>query len=261
MLLAFLVGCASTEKQPEKPVEEKPPVGVKPEPTKPSEGIKRPSVDSTWALSYYGPFIDHKVDYYILDLWNYDPRTLPKHSKYIAYFSLHKEDWRPDAHRFKDEWAKGEWGDWNGEYLLQPEHVHKAIPIMKDRIDLAKEKGFIGIDADNYDQIWVDDTGSKHYKEVKKAMTSYWNEIKEYAHSKGMIFGQKNASRYNDVSDPDFYMVEQCHQYNECHKYAGKGIATFVLEYQSKHCKPFPGAYVVYKKNAKMVATNRKVCK
>lgn len=259
LFLIFLAACSSNQEPTKpKPLPSTPDVTV---PSVPTKGPAKPSVDSTWALSYYGKFVDHKVDYYILDLWNYDPRELPKHSKYIAYFSMHKEDWRPDADRFKKEWTKGPWKEWDGEYLMHPSNFHKAIPIMKDRIDLAVKKGFIGIDMDNVDQPWVSDRSSKAFKEAKKAMADYWNTLADYARSKGLLVGQKNASRYSDVlKDPDFYMVEQCHQYNECHKYAGKGIATFVLEYYSSNCKPYPGAYVVYKKNKKMVATNRKLC-
>ena len=239
LLLALLMGCATTEKQPEKPVEEKPPVTVKPVPEKPSEPVKEveiPAIDSTWALQYKGQFVDRKRDYVILDLWGYNPKELPKHSKYIAYFSMHYERWRPDASEFKKSWLCGELDDWPGEEVICDKNIDDVLPIMYRRIDLAKEKGYIGIDGDNIDQ------GSSTSKAVY-----YWTKLAEYAKSKGLLFGLKNAAKIADKVDASFHMVEQCVQYNECNRYTGRGKAVFDIEYQDKYRKKVPGVWLIQK--------------
>lgn len=241
LLLAFLVGCASTEKQPEKPVEEKPPVVVKPEPMPevPSKPVETkpeiPAIDSTWSLQYNGEFKDLKRDYVILSLWKYNPKELPKHSKYIAYFSMHYERWRPDASEFKKSWLCGELDDWPGEEVVCKNHVDDVLPIMYKRIDLAKEKGYIGIDPDNLDQL------------PRKEGVYYWKKLAAYARSKGLLIDQKNAGSWNDDLDPDFYQVEQCVQYSECDRYTGRGRAVFDIEYSSKNKKKVPGVWLIQK--------------
>lgn len=69
----------------------------------------------------------------------------------LCYFSAGSyENWRPDAAQFTqsdlgldlDGWAGEKWLNTNSENVRR---------IMKDRIDLAKEKGCDGVDPDNVD--------------------------------------------------------------------------------------------------------------
>ena len=223
---------------------------------------KYPQVGDSWALQYKGAFAPKNVNWHILDLWGYDPREIikkrlaPTGTQFIAYFSMHYEKWRPDADKFDKNWFAGGLDGWKDEYTLKPKYVEKALPIMQKRIDLALEKGYVGIDPDNLDQLWYNSSESNdpRSKEIKQAMTWYWKQLAEYAHKKGLLIGQKNALKYISDLDPDFYMLEQAIEWNTLKYFVETGKSVFNIEYEKEHLEAHESAWVILKDRQEMDA-------
>lgn len=187
----------------------------------------------TWQILYNGKFQEAKADYAILDLFEFsaenvkelkDSGTTP-----IAYFSAHYENWRPDASKFGK--LLGKIGGWKGERYIDWTDP-KSQAVMKARMDLAKQKGFLGLDPDNVDG----PNGEKYFPWLYK-------EAKE----RGLMIGLKNfvevLPKWGDKVD---YFVSEASSLNEltCYKkyskptvrmYYGKGAKTpdFIFELKS----------------------------
>lgn len=126
---------------------------------------------------------------------------------------------------------------WN-EYWLDVKRP-EVLEVMKKRIDYLHANGFQALYLDNFgvyeqeSRVSIDD--------CKK----YGEELAKYAHSKGMLIGPNNGLELISkmVGTWDFYVGEECIQYNECYKFnpiAGK-YPIFHLEYKEKYCKPISG--------------------
>lgn len=122
-----------------------------------------PKVNDTWQIILsHPPVISDSdtsttpdVSIFDIDLFDTPADTIKRlhdlGKKVICYFSAGSyEDWRPDAKEFQPgDLGKGLDG-WPGEKWLNltSEHVRR---IMKERVDMAKEKGCDGVDPDNVD--------------------------------------------------------------------------------------------------------------
>ena len=89
-----------------------------------------------------------------IDLFDTDQATIEElkaNKQVICYFSAgSREDWRPDASDFKDGDTGQELDGWPGENWVnvKSENVRN---IMKNRIQMAADKGCTAIDPDNVD--------------------------------------------------------------------------------------------------------------
>jgi hypothetical protein len=61
------------------------------------------------------------------------------------------EQWRPDAAKFPKSVLGNKDGHWPGERWLDVRQTSILEPIMADRLDRCKKKGFDGVDPDNLD--------------------------------------------------------------------------------------------------------------
>lgn len=122
-----------------------------------------PKVNDTWQIILSHPPIlssqdkstSPNVSIFDIDLFDTPTDTIKQlHAlgkKVICYFSAGSyEDWRPDAKDFKPEDLGKQLDDWPGEKWLKLSSPN-VRNIMKQRIDLAREKGCDGIDPDNVD--------------------------------------------------------------------------------------------------------------
>lgn len=109
----------------------------------------------TWQIVYYGTFEDNGADLTILDLFEHSAADVARCRYPIAYFSAHYEKWRPDAGDFGRKgrsipgWKNENYVDWTDP---------KVQSVMKNRLRLAVDKGFRGVDIDN-----VDGPGGRDY--------------------------------------------------------------------------------------------------
>lgn len=118
-------------------------------------------------------------------------------------------------------------GDWD-EIWLDVRNLTDLKKIMGKRIDLAYSLGCDGIEPDNIDCYDNRDCWStmQNPTQAKGSVTPYniayskW--MAEYAHSYGMVIGQKNALAIiaDLVLSHDFGVNENCVEYNECDTYA-----------------------------------------
>jgi len=228
------------------------------------EAVKSPQLDSsvkTFAIQYNGEFELHADrDYHILDLFNYGVndigRVIAAGSIPVAYFSTQYEDFqpaRPDSSEFKPEWIHGGLDGWDGESVLKPEYMREFTQIMLKRVDLAVAKKFQAIDADNLDAYWF-----YHDSKSKATCAMYWNQIAEYARSKGLLVGLKNCSFLHGMVDPDFCVTESAYKWNESEAYKRFGVPVLNTEYSKAmydRSKQDDSVFSLYKHKIRMDST------
>jgi hypothetical protein len=119
-----------------------------------------PKVNETWQIILSHPplvsdSVTPDVDIFDIDLFDTPTSTIKQlhrlGKKVICYFSAGSyESWRPDAKSFKDGDLGNNLDGWPGEKWLRlsSENVRG---IMKNRLEMAKEKGCDGVDPDNVD--------------------------------------------------------------------------------------------------------------
>ena len=199
-------------------------------------------IDSTWYWQLDKKVdLNHVADIYIIDLFDTNISTIKKlHDKnktVIAYFSAGSyESWREDAKEFK----KGDFGkkmsDWDEVWLdIRSKNVKR---IMKNRIKLAKEKGFDGVEADNVDG-YTNGTG---FNLSYNDQLNFNKFLASYAHKLGLVIALKNnIDQVKDLESYfDFAINESCHVYNECEaykKFTKANKAVFNAEYEYKDIK------------------------
>lgn len=184
--------------------------------------------------------------------------------KVICYFDAGVyEDYRSDAYKFQQIQPQI-WGaadePWDGSYWLDIRRVSELEPIMKDRMQMCKDKGFDAIEPDEIDG-WENDNGFSntpytnsegvtHYGITYEDQLIYNKALARWAHEMGMSIGQKGdiIQTRDLVNDFDWTLNEECFQYNEClnpydprddrhypglQLYAQQNKAVFVAEYKS----------------------------
>lgn len=148
-------------------------------------------------IVYNGRYEPNGAKYVILDLFEHSSQDTAKAKASgalpIAYFSAHYEDWRPDKHKLASARTK-KLGSWKGEFYVNwREPAVQAC--MLTRMDLAKRKGFLGVDIDN-----IDGPG----------MTEYFPWLLAMSKEKGLYCGLKNAvellPKYG--KQVDFFVIE-----------------------------------------------------
>ena len=194
--------------------------------------LAQESTDSpaTWQVVYFGKYIPNGADYTILDLFDYRASDVAKANYPIAYFSAHYEDWRPDARRFGK--LRGRINRYPRErYIKWNDRKNKRVMIR--RLNLARRKGFKGVDIDNID-------GPNTFK--------YFRWLVRQAKKRGLTVGMKNAVEQLNYFGPrvDFFVSEatklnEMTVYEEFEKptvrmYYGKGAATppFIFQVRSR---------------------------
>ncbi len=161
---------------------------------------------------------NYDVEIYDIDLYDTDIATIQalqdSGKKVICYFSAGSyEDWRSDAEDFPLVTLGNDLDGWEGEKWLdiRSSALH---PIMIERLELAKQKGCDGVEADNVDG-YNNNTGFDLSAEDQLA----YNKFLAYeAHQRGLSIGLKNDLEQIVALEPffDFAVNEQCHAYQEC---------------------------------------------
>ena len=100
---------------------------------------------------------------------------------------------------------------------------------MGSRLDLAASYGCDGVEPDNMDcydnkECWstIKSPSVSSGSKVKPDEIAYMKWLSNYAHSKGMVIGLKNALEIirDVITSNDFAVNEECYNYDECDAYA-----------------------------------------
>ncbi len=179
----------------------------------------KPETDTSWQWQLTGVVnTSYDVEVYDIDLFDSSVtliRSLQQSTKkVICYFSAGSyEEWRDDAGDFPNAVLGDDMDGWAGEKWLDISNVN-LYPIMKARLDLAKQKGCDGVEPDNMDG-YTNNTGFNLSAEDQLVYNKF---IANEARKRGLSVGLKNDVNQIAQLEPffDFSVNEQCHFYNEC---------------------------------------------
>ncbi|NUK54277.1 endo alpha-1,4 polygalactosaminidase [Streptomyces lunaelactis] len=241
LLLLVLAGCTAPERnEPHEP----------PDPTDPKPSAERwrpePGVAWQWQLSgRLDPTVD--VPVYDIDGFNHPKSAVDdlhrRGRKVICYLSTGAwEDFRPDAEKFPKA-LLGRGNGWEGERWLDIRRTDILEPLMAERIDMCRAKGFDAVEPDNMDA-YANPTG---FRITAADQLRYNRLIARLAHDRGMAVGLKNDLDQIPklVGDFDFAVNEQCAEYDECEEmtpFIEAGKAVFHVEYELKTTEFCPRA-------------------
>ncbi|MGC9409840.1 endo alpha-1,4 polygalactosaminidase [Streptomyces sp. DZ1-3] len=198
----------------------------------------RPRPGTAWQWQLSGK-LDTSVDVPVYDIDGFDhPKATvaglhDDGRKVICYLSTGTwEDFRPDAGRFPES-VLGKGNGWEGERWLDVRATDVLEPLMAERLDMCREKGFDAVEPDNMDG-YRNETG---FPLTADDQLRYNRLIAELAHERGMAVGLKNDLDQIPelVADFDFAVNEQCAQYGECADnlpFIEAGKAVFHVEYE-----------------------------
>lgn len=204
-------------------------------------GIWRPAPRTTWQWQLSGS-IDASVDAEMFDVDLFDtPASLVAdlHARgrravcYMSAGTLETAGQRPDAARFAAPVVGKALDDWPGERWVDVRRLDVLGPIMERRLDLCREKGFDGVEADNVDA-YANDSG---FPLTAADQLAYNRFLARAAHARGLSIGLKNDLEQAAELEPDFDWAinEQCFQYDECERlepFVNAGKAVFTVEYE-----------------------------
>ena len=180
----------------------------------------RPQAGLDWQVQFSGE-IETQVDTDVFDLDAFETDASIVEAlhddgrRVICYVNAGAwENWRPDADRYPAA-VKGKRLDgWPGERWLDIRRLDVLKPVIRDRLEVCRAKGFDGVEFDNVDG-YSNDTGFA-LRRADQLRFNRW--LASAAHDQGLAVGLKNTLSLADelASAFDFLLLEQCFQYREC---------------------------------------------
>ncbi|CAM5539181.1 hypothetical protein SVIOM342S_05603 [Streptomyces violaceorubidus] len=159
-------------------------------------GRWRPTPGTTWQWQLSGK-LDTSVDVPVYDIDGFDhgkATVAGLHEdgrKVICYVSTGAwEDFRPDADEFPAE-VLGKGNGWEGERWLDIRATDVLEPLMAERLDMCREKGFDAVEPDNMDG-YKNETG---FPLTGDDQLRYNRLIAKLAHDRGMAVGLNERPR------------------------------------------------------------------
>lgn len=208
--------------------------------TQQQQQLWQPAAGATWQyVLHHKVRLDHTIEQHavwIVDLFDNSAADVAelhrRGRRVVAYFSAGTyEDWRPDAARFTDGDLGRKMDDWEGEKWLQTNSPN-VRQIMLARLDLARQKGFDGVDPDNVDAY----DNKNGLKLSKNDAVEYVLWLAREAHARGLSVGLKNGGDIvpRVVDAVQWCVQEQCVQYDDEEDYLPfirQGKPVFHVEY------------------------------
>ena len=201
----------------------------------------QPAVLTTWQWQLQGAVnTSYNVDIYDIDLFDSSATLIQQlqgsGKKVICYFSAGSyEEWRSDADQFLADDLGNPLDGWAGESWLdiRSDNVHT---IMKNRLDLAVQKGCNGVEPDNMDGY----SNNSGFALTATDQLAFNRWLANEVHSRGLSIGLKNdLDQISElVNDYDFAVNEQCFEYQECdllNPFIDNGKAVLNAEYEQKY--------------------------
>jgi len=179
----------------------------------------QPAVLTTWQWQLQGAVnTSYDVDLYDIDLFDSSEAQIQQiqqsGKKVICYFSAGSyEEWRSDADQFSANDLGNPLDGWPGERWLDI-RSDNVQTIMKNRLDLAVQKGCDGVEPDNVDGY----TNPSGFNFTAMDQLTFNRFIANESHSRGLSVGLKNdLDQVEDLVEYfDFSVNEQCSAYSEC---------------------------------------------
>lgn len=118
------------------------------------------------------------------------------------------EDWRPDADAYPAEVLGKDYEGWEGEKWLDIRRLDALEPLIRARLRLCRDKGFLGVDPDNLDG-YQTDTG---FDLTEADQLRFLRWLSRLAHEEGLAVGLKNVPELaaQVVGDFDWALTEDC---------------------------------------------------
>ena len=199
----------------------------------------QPKPWTEWQIQFRGR-IDTtlNVDAFEVDLFDTPladiKRLRENETKVICYFSAGTyEDWRPDSGLFSAALLGEPLPSWPGERWLDIRQLDALLPLLRQRLDLAVQKGCDGIDADNVNGY----TNATGFPLTADYQLRFNRALASEAHARLLAIGLKND--LNQVPDLvttfDFAVNESCVALGECDTlkpFIAIGKPVFGIEYQ-----------------------------
>lgn len=204
--------------------------------TPPTRWVPTPGTSWQWQLTTP---IDTTVDVQVYDIDGFEAtpevvRELHRSGrKVICYINTGaSETFRPDHGAFPLE-IQGKPDGFEGERWLDIRRLDVLQPIMAQRFDMCRQKGFDAVEADLVDG-YDNDTG---FPLTAQDQLAYNRMLAGLAHERGMSIALKNdLDQVPELLDEfDFAVNEQCAQYHECEKlipFIRANKAVFHVEYE-----------------------------
>jgi hypothetical protein len=192
--------------------------GVAGTPARPPATAGAPTVP--WQYQLQGP-VDTGVDAgtFVVDGFDVDEATVAdlhrRGRTVVCYVNAGAvESWRPDAARYPAEVVGTELDGWKGERWLDVRRLDVLQPILAERFDMCRRKGFDGVEADNVDG-YTQDSG---FPLAADDQLRFNRAVAALAHERSMTIGLKNDLDQVAalVGDFDFAVNESCAEYREC---------------------------------------------
>ena len=201
----------------------------------------QPSVLITWQWQLQGAVnTSYNVDIYDIDLFDSSAALIQQlqqsGKKVICYFSAGSyEEWRSDADQFSADDLGNPLDGWAGERWLDI-RSDNIRTIMKNRLDLAVQKGCDGVEPDNMDGY----SNNPGFAFTATDQLDFNRTIANEAHLRSLSIGLKNdLDQISELVDYyDFAVNEQCFEYQECSLLApfiNNGKAVLNTEYEQKY--------------------------
>jgi endo-alpha-1,4-polygalactosaminidase (GH114 family) len=205
--------------------------------TVPVGGVWSPGPGTSWQWQLSGS-VDVSVDaqMFDVDLFETSVATVAELKSrgraVVCYMSAGAwEEFRPDAGVFPAS-VLGASNGWAGERWLDIRRLDVLGPIMEARLDLCRDKGFVGVEVDNIDG-YSNNTGFALTAADQLVFNKF---LAAAAHARGLSIGLKNDVEQAAVLEPffDWAINEECAAYDECElllPFIEAGKAVFHVEY------------------------------
>lgn len=154
--------------------------------------------------------------------------------KGICYLDVGSwENYRPDADRFPKSTLGRAYEGYPDERWLDIRRIDLLAPVLRQRFDLCRRKGFDAVEPDNIAG-YENNTGFP-LTAADQLRFNRW--VAREVHRRGMSVALKNdpAQVRQLVGRFDFAVVEECFAYDECglfSPFVAAGKAVFVAEYE-----------------------------
>lgn len=152
------------------------------------------------------------------------------------------EAYRPDAHRFPPEVIGRADVGWDDSWWLDIRQIEVLEPIMRDRIENCRAKGFDAVEPDEIDGYQNDSGFPLTYDD----QLAYNRAVAAWVHEAGLSVGLKGDIEQAADLEPffDWTLNEECFRFDECEllrPFVDAGKAVWIAEYRAEdlgagHC-------------------------
>ena len=216
----------------------RPPAAGPPTSSSPGAALWRPAPGTSWQWQLSGA-LDTSVaaQMYDIDLFDNDASVVAalhaQGRRVVCYLSAGShEPGRPDSGDFPAAVLGSALQGWPEERWLDIRRLDVLGPIMERRLDLCRQRGFDGVEADNVDG-YANGTG---FPLTAADQLAYNRFLARAAHARGLSIGLKNDLAQVAELEPDFDFAvnEECFAFSECEllaPFVRAGKAVLNVEY------------------------------